>query len=92
MIPDLLAAFRLRFVEFSKTDDAIVSARIADAMAECSEEAFAETYPSAVLYLAAHLLAISPYGQSARATQTSTTYWVHFDRLQTQAAVGPRVL
>jgi hypothetical protein len=44
-------------------------------------------------YLAAHLLALSPFGQGARmiAKDGKTTYWTHYRNLQRQVCQGFRV-
>lgn len=90
------ATFRIVFPEFAKTADARVDAFLGMAILECSEEAYGAQFATAVGYLAAHLIAQSPYGQNARSSDASTgrttIYQEHFERLQTMAGLGPRVI
>jgi len=59
------AEFKIRFSEFSQVADTDIDPKLADAQAFLDEGAWGSTdlYERAVFYYAAHLLAISPYGQ-----------------------------
>ena len=58
--------FRARFPEFRGQDSAIIAACLDDAAARIHADRYGEQADTAVLYLAAHLLATSPYGEFAR--------------------------
>lgn len=59
-----LAAFRARFPEFATAQDALVNACLTASAAETSSEL--DAYDEAHGLLAAHKLAISPFGGMAR--------------------------
>ena len=59
-------AFRIRFGEFDSAPDLLVQACLDEAAAETSAEAFGDGYDAAHGQLAAHKLAVSPWGQNAR--------------------------
>lgn len=70
-----LAGFRARFPEFRTAPDAVVTAALTAAAGETSTD-FGDSYDEAHGLLAAHKLAISPFGQSARmvSDKGETTY------------------
>ena len=76
------AEFKVRFSEFSEVADADISPKLADASAFLDEGAWGTTdlYERAVYYYAAHLLAISPYGQQLQLVNDngSTVYGEQF--------------
>lgn len=71
-----LATFRVRFSEFETAPDAMVQACLDASALETDSSAFDTAYDEAHGLLAAHKLAISPYGQNARmvSDKGETTY------------------
>ncbi len=71
-----LAQFKVRFPEFRTADDSLVSAVLAESGNELNSEELGDAYNAAHGLLAAHKLAISPFGQSARMVndEGETTY------------------
>lgn len=67
------AEFKVRFSEFSEVASTDIDPKLADAKAFLDEAAWGTTdrYERAVYYLAAHLLAISPYGQQLQLVNDS---------------------
>ena len=73
---------RARFKEFDNAvtkgdmDDTLLGLFIVAAQTELSESAFGDLYDEAVMYQAAHLIAMSPYGLPMRlvSQQGSTIY------------------
>jgi|GEM_PF-903705 len=90
------ASLRTRRPEFTPTDDAVVQAAIDDAVTEVDERVFGEKADQAVSLLAAHKLAVSPFGQQARidpkaagpGLHGTTTYGVEYDALVRQCGGG----
>lgn len=73
MAAPLYAEFILDFPEFANIGQALIEVKLADAEAMLDELAFGEAagnalYNVAVGYKAAHLLALSPYGQQLQLT------------------------
>lgn len=68
-----LATFRLRFPEFVRASDALVSARLADAEVRAGVATGLAWQEQKIGYLAAHLLAISPGGRELRTTPEGTS-------------------
>ena len=87
-------AFKGEFPEFAETGDPIVAAALVRAEQRVDPSVWGEKADQGVAYLAAHLLAIAPYGQNARlAAATGTTlYNEEFRRLQREVAAGHRVI
>ena len=88
------STFKVRFAAFAPKSDALVEAVLAEAAAEVDERVYGASYDHAVGLLAAHKLAVDPYGQTARqegADKSSTTYGDEFDRLTRKRAGGPWV-
>lgn len=86
--------FKARWAEFAPQSDTLVDAVLAEAAAEVDERVYGASYDHAVGLLAAHKLAVSPFGQTARqegADKSSTTYGDEFDRLTRKRAGGPWV-
>lgn len=80
------AEFKVRFSEFSEVADTDIDPKLADASAFLDEAAWGTTdrYERAIYYFAAHLLAISPYGQQLQLVNDNghTVYGdFYFDRL-----------
>ena len=87
-------AFRVRFPEFADLADSLVTAKIGEAQRRCDAGLWGSKYQDGVFYLAAHLLAISPFGQDARLSQANneTVYYSEHKRLQSMVATGARVI
>lgn len=90
------AAFRVGFPEFSTADDALVDAKLADAHAMVHADAFkTDARHTAALGLkTADLLALSPFGQTARmqSKDGTTTYGKQFAAMVNATGVGCRVV
>lgn len=87
-----LAAFRVQYPEFVATADATVEAKLAAAETRTDRDAFGDDADAAQGLLAAHLLALSPFGVPARKSDsTETTYLVEWQRLARARCGGPRV-
>lgn len=86
--------FKARWGEFSPQSDSLVDAVLAEAAAECDARIFGASHDHAVGLLAAHKLAVSPFGQTARQEgndKSSTTYLDEWQRLARLRAGGPWV-
>lgn len=80
------AAFVSRFPEFTDTNDVApgaIEAALSTAATFVSSTRWGSRYEDAVMYKAAHLLAMSPMGENARLEKGSekTTYGVVFDSM-----------
>jgi hypothetical protein len=86
-------AFVVQFPEFTNTGVALVEAMLAAAALEIDLEVWAEKATQGQYYLAAHKLALSPYGNNAEMVTKSgtTTYEAHYAKLVRQVASGFRV-
>lgn len=88
-----LAAFRIRYPEFSSASDALVQACLDEA-----EERSLGGQTTAHGLLAAHLLAVSPVGRSIRTISNPTTedqettiYWREYLKISRMKGAGPWV-
>ena len=83
-----LAAFRSTFPEFQSATDVMVQSRLDQAAARMDLAIWGTRYEEGHGLLAAHLLALSPYGQMARMVSKSgtSTYGDQFRELQTIVA------
>lgn len=76
------AEFKVRFKEFAQVADEDIDPKLADAQAFTDEAAFgtADLHDRAVYYYAAHLLAISPFGQQLQLVSDNgkTVYGEHY--------------
>jgi hypothetical protein len=81
-----LADFRAFFPDdFSQASDPLVTAKLAAAVARCSEDAFGTEYSYAVLYLTAHLISNSPKGADSRGKNDdlgATSYGQEFQAIK----------
>lgn len=87
-------SLRTAFPEFVSASDAIVGAKIAEATLRVDIGIYdANKVDLVTSYLAAHLLALSPFGRTAKLVSDdgSTEYGATYDRMKNAAAVGPRV-
>lgn len=95
------ARFLIQFPEFgaAKTSAALIDAMLGAADLEIDREVWGAKADQGQMYLAAHKLALSPYGNAAQLVLTKpkdtphgeTTFGVHYDALVMQVASGFRV-
>lgn len=86
-----LATFRAQRPEFDKTEDSIVEMALDDAASQMDPKVYGAKFDLAQSFLAAHLLAKSPFGHSARLEEgTDSIYWGEFVRIR--RAVTPRIM
>ena len=85
-----LTVFRARFPEFQSLPDPTAQDAINRGAAQSDSIVFGDLTDEATGYLAAHFLALSPYGQQSRLSNAteSTTYMLHWRRLATKKAAG----
>ncbi len=85
-----LATFRVLYPEFRTAEDPIVEGRLADAALELDADLYDTRLDEAQGYLAAHMLAVSPFGRSARMVNEdgSTTYQKRLNRVLRVSLVG----
>jgi hypothetical protein len=86
-----LVKFKARFPEFQNLPDVTLLDAIERGSEQSDPAVFGAIVDEAVGYLAAHFLALSPFGTpSARLNPTSevTTYMVHYKRIATMRAAG----
>lgn len=78
-----IQSFLGSFPEFSKSDLALINAKLQEAILEVDARVWVRLTDTGVGYLTAHKLALSPFGQNARmvAKDGITTYWTHYQRL-----------
>lgn len=85
--------FKARWPEFTPTDDARVTAALADAAALCDARVYGASYDLAVGLTAADLLATSPAGVQARlnpkGSDATTTYRAALLKIMRARAGGP---
>lgn len=93
-----VADLKARFTEFSPTADALVARCLEEATRRTSAKVFAARFDDAVMLRAAHLLAVSPQGQTARldgaapGSLASTTYGAELVQLMRECAGGPHMV
>jgi hypothetical protein len=78
------------FPEFREADGDLLSSRLTAAIGRVDAEVWGPQWSNGVLMLAAHLLAISPYGQNARlsAKDGSSTYLAEYERMRLEVSFG----
>lgn len=86
----LLAAFRVRFPEFETAGDPFVQAVLDEVAAELNAAEIGAAYDAAHGLLAAHKIAISPYGVAARMLneEGKSTYETEFAAVMGRAIPG----
>ena len=93
--PLTVAQFRERFPEFLETDTSHVQAKLDEAWRRTPASVWGDTAQDAHGYLAAHLLALSPFGRDARMINEdgTTMYGKVRTRMEIElgAAAAPRV-
>jgi Protein of unknown function (DUF4054) len=82
--------FKARFPEFARLPDATLNDVIARATKRTNPTVLGEETDEAIGYMAAHLLALSPYGQQARLSEPGkmTTYYQHWLEIARYKSVG----
>lgn len=85
-----LAAFRLRFPECRSADDPTVTAVLNAAATELNAVEIGAPFDEAHGLLAAHKLALSPFGRAARMLndEGTSTYFTEFTAVMGRAIVG----
>lgn len=89
-----LATFRSMHPEFENVPDALCQACLDEALLSLNVERWGTMLDIGQRYLAAHRIALSPYGQGTRlvTSKETTTYGTHFDDLVRQISEGVAVL
>lgn len=90
-----VATFKAVMPEFQNTPNALVQAALDEAFLELDPDIWDDKFDTGWKYLTAHKLAVSPYGQNARMTETrrqryGSTYEMHYRKLMRMVAVGFR--
>ena len=86
--------FRTKFPEFgSRPADPTIQSHIDDAALEIDSTVWGDLSEKAIMYLAAHTLALSPSARDMRLTKESpeTIYYLEYKRLLKTAVGGPWV-
>jgi hypothetical protein len=88
-----LSAWRVVYPEFNGARDPLVQASLDFAAIEVDAEVWGTKTDHGIGLLAAHYLALSPYGQNARmvAKDGSTTYGKSYESLRDSVAAGLRI-
>lgn len=78
------------FPEFREADADLLSSRLGAAIRRVDALVWGSMWQDGVLMLAAHLLAISPYGMNARlsAKDGSSTYLAEYERMRLEVTAG----
>lgn len=86
-----LETFLERFPEFDKTTEALVEAKLAEALLQIHAPTWGDKADLGQGYLAAAMLAQSQRGLNSRlqSDQNRSTYQDQFDRLRSSVAYGP---
>jgi hypothetical protein len=89
-----LATFRSRFPEFRTAGDAFVTACLNEAASELNSDELGDSYDGAHGLLAAHKLAVSPFGTNARMVDErgTTAYEREFSNVCKRAIVAVDVV
>lgn len=86
-----LSTFRTHFPSFVRTEDAFVEAKLAEANRLIQGAYWGDLTEDAQLYMAAHLLSLSPYGVNAATSEpngkTATVYSQHLDYLRARLPI-----
>lgn len=84
------AALKVSYPEFVRTDTALIDAKLAEAALSCDPLVWGSRTDEAIMLTAAHLLAISPWGQQAKlsARDGSSVYQKRLEDITPQVAHG----
>jgi hypothetical protein len=86
------SAFQDRFPEYLNAPSAVVQSRISIALTRTPLDTWgAEYHTAGVLFLAAHLVAMSPGGEAMRLTGETTIYQTERNRLNRLVSAGYRI-
>jgi hypothetical protein len=91
------ASFRARFEELSSASDTLIDAVLAEALTSIDADAWGDKADQGQMYLAAHLIAMSPFGVQAGlragqgANQTSA-YWGTYEDLRRRVGAAHRAV
>lgn len=87
-----VSSFKARFPEFNNTDSDLVQSALDEALLQVNATVFDSKRDLGIQYLAAHILAVSPFGEPARLSDDSqsTIYYRRFQKLVNQVTVGLR--
>ena len=91
----LLADFRVLHPEFAKVPDNLVQGELDSALRQLNELVWLDLLNDGQRYLAAHQLALSPFGTNARMVMKDgqgTTYLVNYKRLLSLVSEGAQLL
>lgn len=88
------ATFLVRFPEFARADADLVEAKLEEAARRVDASVWGAKADDGTYYLAAHLLAVSPFGMNARlaSDRGSSTYLEEYRRMQRAVSAGYRVI
>lgn len=88
-----LSSFRTRFPEFNPGADALVESCLAEALLSTPADVWGDKADAAQGLLAAHLLALSPFGRTAKLSSVKgeSTYGTQRKAMARALALGCRV-
>lgn len=88
-----LPTFRAQYPEFSKASDALVTARLADAVLRTPSDIWGDKTETGTFLLTAHLLALGPNGRDLRKGEKpgDSPYWRERNRMAITVSSGFRV-
>jgi hypothetical protein len=83
----------VQFPEFGAVDTTFLQAHLNAAVLEVDANIWGAKVDQGIMYLAAHKIALSPFGNNAKlvAKDGTTTYEKHYSRLKLQVSSGFRV-
>lgn len=86
------ATFDARFPEFAGRPDALLTSVLAAATARCHSDTWGTGQNEGILYLTAHLLALSPFGREMRMVNRdgTTAYQGTYETILIGATAGRR--
>lgn len=78
-----ISSLRVAYPEFTNCPDSMLTSAIASATLRCDEEVLASHYDLAVMLLACHYAASSPFGIDLRLGKNGneTTYFLEWERI-----------
>jgi hypothetical protein len=87
-----VASFLVAFPELAPAGEPLIAAKLAEAARSVNANVWGVKTDDGVSYLAAHLLACSPYGENARLSSDKgeSTYGRRFEALRWQVGAGLR--
>lgn len=88
-----LETFRSLHPEFDPLDDSIIEVKLSQAAERLDPAIYGQKYDQAHELLTAHLLVVSPFGQSARLegdAEGTSLYWPEYERIR--KLVAPRIM